>query len=59
MKINNKISSIYGELKPGFEKLEGAGLMDWIKRKGYVAKEKVKTFFSPKLDVLIINHNKH
>lgn len=56
-KINKDITLRFGELKPEFHRLSGSGFLDYF-RKGYEyvkdkvvqGAEKVKEFFSPRLD---------
>jgi hypothetical protein len=46
-KINDKISLIYGELKPEFSNLQGAGLFDFFRKGFSKVAEKVKETFAP------------
>lgn len=57
--INPEVSLLYGELKPEHSRLEGAGLLDWLKDTGSKIAtgikdtvKSVKTFFSPRTDSL-------
>jgi hypothetical protein len=52
-KINDKISLIFGELKPENHHLKGSGILDYFKAPVNYVSDKVKTigkYFSPKLD---------
>lgn len=45
-KINPSITLVFGELKPEFAHLRGAGIWDWVKEKA----SSVASMFKPKLD---------
>jgi len=45
-KVNDSITLVFGQLKPEFMHLQGAGLWDWVKEKA----NKVVDYFKPRLD---------
>lgn len=49
-KVNDKITLVFGKLKPEHMHLEGSGLFDWIKQKASSAVNAVSNYFKPRED---------